>query len=356
MRAKASIIVLALASLVAPSCGKKGPILPPLVLQPQRAEEVKAYQRGSRVILEWTNPTTYIDGRKLGGIAEVEIWLEERPDKPGQAPAAAFEARARRIASVVPDAAAKNQNTSSDYRLASGGWQGKTFIFAVRVREAQKKRLSDFSDEIAVKPRPLPLPPTGVNAKVFADRVEIRWDAPASNIDGSAPALVKGYNVYRMDKKGPAARLTPAPTAGPPFADKTFEFKQPYRYFVRAAASAVEPFLESDDSSAVDVLPRDVFPPASPAGLTAAPGPDFITLVWDANKEPDLAGYRVWRRAEGQSEFVVLTPSPILDMTYADRAVEKGKRYDYAISAVDAAGNESSRSAAVTEIIKDPRP
>jgi predicted small lipoprotein YifL len=355
MRAKGAVAVLCLATLAAPACGKKGPILPPLALVPQRAENITAYQRGSRILVEWTDPTSYIDGRRLGGIAEVEIWLEERPDKPGPAPAGDFAARARRVASVVPKPAPQNtETTGAEIALAPGAWAGKMLILAVRVREAKKNRFSEFSDEVAVTPRVLPLPPTGVTATVFADRVELQWNAPAENIDRSTPALVKGYHVYRIDKTGKISRLTQGPKAAPPYADTTFEFNQAYAYFVRSAASTSEPFLESDDSSVVKVMPLDIFPPAVPLGLTAAPGPDFITLIWDANKEKDLAGYRVWRRAEGQPDLTVLTPEPVRDTAFNDRTVEKGKRYDYAISAVDRAGNESPRSAAVTEIIKEP--
>ena len=348
--------VLWLPLLLVPACGKKGSIQPPLVLVPQRVETLKAFQRGSRIILEWTNPESYIDGRPLAGISEVEVWLEERPDKPSPAAAAPrggdFGVRAKRAAVIKPEG--KIPSLSFFYPLdSSRGWADKTFVFAVRAREAGKKRLSDFSDEVAVKPQPLPSPPSRVWAEVSADRIDVRWDVPAANFDGSAPARIKGYNVYRIDKSGKLLCLTPAPIAETAFADRDFLFGQAYRYFVRAAASAAEQPLESEDSTAVDVLPEDLFSPAVPAGLTIAKGSDFITLVWDANKEKDLAGYNVWRREEGGASFACLTKPPLIGNTYTDRTVEKGKRYEYAITAVDGLGNESPKSAVVSDIIKE---
>ena len=79
-------------------------------------------------------------------------------------------------------------------------------------------------------------------------------------------------------------------------------------------------------------------------------------LLWEAGREPDLAGYRVWRRVAGKGIFEPLTARPVAENTYSDGAAAPGVRYEYAVSAVDKAGNESARSAAVSEILKEPRP
>ncbi|MCK7579395.1 MAG: hypothetical protein MZV65_29175 [Chromatiales bacterium] len=41
------------------ACGKKGPLRPPLRLVPQTAEGLRAFQRGARIVLEWTQPDAY---------------------------------------------------------------------------------------------------------------------------------------------------------------------------------------------------------------------------------------------------------------------------------------------------------
>ena len=394
MKAKLVAAAAVLVLLVGPGCGKKGPIHAPLVLVPQPVESLKAVQRGGQVILEWTNPESFIDGRPLGEIGAAEIWLEERPEAPSKEtpgqPARDFSARGKRIAliSLQPKAAASDQEKAAKsqagkskaaaekprpkkapsrtpggglsfaYSLGSTGWTGKTFIFAVRVSDPKNKKYSDFSNEVSIKPQVLPGPPAGIQAEILADRVDIRWKAPDANFDSSKPPLAKGYNVYRLEPESAGApiRVNAALLTGTEFSDRDFLFDRPYRYFVRASASDSEPYLESDDSPAVDVLPRDVFPPAVPSGLAALKSQDVITLVWDAGKDSDLAGYKVWRKTEGQPDFVCLTQPPIIENTYTDRAVEKNKRYEYAISAVDTRGNESAKSAPVSEIIKDPNP
>jgi hypothetical protein len=384
--------------LVAPACGKKGGIQAPLTLVPQKVETLKATQRGGLVLLEWTNPTAYIDGRALDEISEIEIWLEERPDPPASAPGVKppapppaegdFAVRAKRLAVIdvapkpVPKSARnpkdkkpaaesavpKAPNAAYAYRLDPARWDRRTFAFALRVRDTKKKRLSEFSSEVALMPKALAAPPAGVRATVFADRIEIRWTAPAANFDGSAPPLVKGYNVYRSEAAAapdaarasgpasPARRLNATPVADIVFADKEFGFGLAYRYFVRAAASAAEPFLESEDSDAVEIRPMDVFPPAVPAGLSAVAGPDFVTLIWDAVGDRDLAGYQVWRRVAGAGDFVRVTPAPVPEPTFTDRAVEKSGTYEYAITSVDRTGNESPKSAGVTVVVKGVSP
>ncbi len=367
------------ALLLGPACGKKGPILAPLVLIPQKVETLKALQIGGRILLEWTNPESYIDGRALAGISGAEVWVYEKnaPAKTVASPPSAeeFEAHAKRADMIdesgepvksAKDGAKKGRTAAApkkqpppksfqySYPLSPNDLKGMTLTFGLKVKDALKGRLSEFSTLVTVTPRVAPLAPPRLRAAVFADRIDLRWEAPAANFDGSTPAAVKGYNVYRIEKSGKSERLNAAPVAGPTFADKTFLFGREYRYVVRASTTSVAPFLESDDSPGADVLAKDIFPPAPPAGLSAAAGPDFITLIWDANREKDLAGYRVWRKAEGGGSFVPLTKDLFLENTYTDRAVVKGRRYEYAITAVDALGNESPISAVISEIIKDP--
>lgn len=82
----------------------------------------------------------------------------------------------------------------------------------------------------------------------------------------------------------------------------------------------------------------DTTPPAAPSGLRAQPVPladggADVVLTWNANPEPDLAGYRV-RRAQEPAEDSVDAPS------FTDPAREDGT-FDYEVVAVDRAGNRS---------------
>ena len=75
MTRRSAGILLSLALLAASGCGKKGPILAPLVRVPQTVQDLSLSRVGNRVILNWTNPEAYIDGNPLQGLSEIEIWV-----------------------------------------------------------------------------------------------------------------------------------------------------------------------------------------------------------------------------------------------------------------------------------------
>lgn len=216
-----------------------------------------------------------------------------------------------------------------------------------------RSRTSEFSDPVAIDPQVGPGPPLELAARVLADRIELTWKAPSANFDGSAPAVVSGYNVYLRGTDGPNRLVNSSLVRETKYEDLNFVYGVPVRYFVRASATAVAPYFESDDSEVQELVPEDAFPPAAPAAVVLVAGHGSVSLSWEANREKDLAGYRVWRREEGEPEDVLLTSGLLLENAYTDPTVEKGKRYRYSMSAVDIRGNESARSEAVVDVPGD---
>jgi hypothetical protein len=58
-------------------------------------------------------------------------------------------------------------------------------------------------------------------------------------------------------------------------------------------------------------------------------------LIWDANAELDLGGYVVLRGEAGSDTLQPLTESPLTEPRFTDRTAVPGKRYVYAVVAVD---------------------
>jgi glycosidase/fibronectin type 3 domain-containing protein len=91
--------------------------------------------------------------------------------------------------------------------------------------------------------------------------------------------------------------------------------------------------------------PADTTPPAAPTGLhVVTAGPTEIDLAWDANSEPDLAGYEIDRSDGGPFTQVGSTGTP----SFADTNVVTGTTYTYVVKAIDTSANVSSPSASVT--------
>jgi hypothetical protein len=198
----------------------------------------------------------------------------------------------------------------------------------------------------------MPAAPGKPRAAVFADRIEVRWNAPTLNMDGSKPPVVKGYNIFRSAPGEAVARLNSAPLAAAYYMDRSFEFGKPYAYFVRALTGDKTPYIETDDSEPLEIVAADTFPPEPPKGLVSVTAVGMVTLIWEAKPGTDTAGFRVWRRTDDEAEFKALTTAAIAENTYTDTTVESGHRYEYAVTAVDGAGNESARSESLTETIK----
>ena len=133
-----------------------------------------------------------------------------------------------------------------------------------------------------------------------------------------------------------------AEAAASPYADTSVKAGTKYRYMVQALEGELR---FSEMSQASEVTPKDEFPPAAPSGLSAVPGVDSIELSWDRNTEDDFLNYNVYR-AVGEGAFEKLA-SGVEAPVFSDRMIEVGKKYRYAISAVDVNGNESARSAII---------
>jgi len=343
-------------------CGKKGPILSPLIKIPEKIKAVKAIQRGDKVVITWENPTNYSDESPMSEIENVEIWLlkEEKDSsrKETSVKLEEFEDRAELVVSINKEKFSEYQKGKPHgefdyyYSLGPEEFVSKRLVFSLRIKDGRKKK-SAFSELISVKPGILALPPVNPRACVFEDRIEIEWDSPEENIDQSSPPELEGYNVYRKEGGEEPIRLNTELIKEEKYEDKRFLFGKTYCYFIRASSTDSSPYLESDDSEIIEVLAEDKFAPSPPKGLVAVAGENIIALSWDANQEKDLASYRIWRKEEGMDEYKLLDTRTTKESTYNDITIEKNKRYYYAVSAVDKSGNESQKSASVSEVVKE---
>lgn len=81
--------------------------------------------------------------------------------------------------------------------------------------------------------------------------------------------------------------------------------------------------------------------PASPRNIRSIAGDGLIRISWDRPADPDVAGYKIYRRTAvtdfGDIGQVAASP-------HADANVEDGTTYYYRVTAIDGSGNESAWS------------
>jgi len=102
---------------------------------------------------------------------------------------------------------------------------------------------------------------------------------------------------------------------------------------------------------------RDTIP-AAPTGLSARSVLGDVRLYWHKNSEPDLQGYRVFRR-----DSTIMNPTPgwtswallvekNTDTTHLDTTTVIGAKYRYRLTAFDSLGNESGYSDSVSILVR----
>ncbi len=316
-------IIPALAAVMAAGCGYSGNPLPPLANVPAGVADLNAVQRGNRIVARFTVPRLTTEGMTIKKDLVLDLRIGPAPE-PFQADLWA--------AGAAPVPPGLVENGSATYEIPSAPWTGKEAVLGVRVTGSNGKE-SGWSNLVVI-PVVAPLPvPADLHADNTAPGVRLTWQAPGMD-----------FRVFRRSGTDTFASI--AETPAPPWTDTTTEFGKTYVYRVQTIAKLDNNReAESEFSPEVSITPADQFPPAVPSGLRATATPNSVELTWDANTEGDLAGYRIYRAAAG-GPFEKIADGSTLP-TYSDRAVERGKTYRYAVSAVDQAGNESMRSAVV---------
>ena len=102
--------------------------------------------------------------------------------------------------------------------------------------------------------------------------------------------------------------------------------------------------FESSPTAEEKAAVGDVIPPDAPLNLSASVSGSTVTLKWDASIESGLAGYFVYRKS-GEI-WVRFNASPVITDLHVDTGLKNGS-YVYRVTAIDAAGNESSSSSEV---------
>jgi hypothetical protein len=129
--------------------------------------------------------------------------------------------------------------------------------------------------------------------------------------------------------------LNPEPIQGTRFLDGGLQNGRKYSYEVRAVRRFRGTLIEGPASAMVEGVPGKRLPPSPPRGLFAVPHEGGVALRWNENPEPDIAGYDIYRRAEGEETFRKVNAGLIREPHFLDPSADPGKSYTYRLKAVD---------------------
>ncbi|MCP4723652.1 MAG: hypothetical protein GY863_01375, partial [bacterium] len=233
----------------------------------------------------------------------------------------------------------KPDTTFSDLSLTNG----ITYYYQIAALDSTAHH-SDFSNEVSVTPADLvsPAAPSNLTATGVNESIDLVWDL-------SSETDIEKYILYRSQTDGfspqPSDSLGFVTASDSTFSDSAVTVGQIYYYRVSAIDSALN---ESAFSNQASAIPIDTVAPAIPVNLTAVEGTDrYIDLSWDANTEPDLTDYIIYRSqlndfSPSSSDSIAFVTSPAV--TYRDSALVIGTTYYYKIAAIDTAFNYSGFS------------
>lgn len=351
------LLLSALCLLILPACGKRRPPQPPVERIPQRTELLSGAQRGNQVILSWPAPQRNAPDASVQSIRRIDIYrLAENPTAPLPLTEDEFAARSTLIGSINYEtiSAATDKLVYIDTLELAG--QPTRLRYAVRYVNASGQRAT-FSNFLLVEPAAkIAEPPTILAKELSADAVTLIWQPPATNIDGSTPVNLLGYNVYRVEKSQTEIGQTPINTTlvnDTRYRDQSTRFGEEYNYVVRAVSLGTGGNqVESLNSNAMTVATVDTFAPSAPEKISIGATPGRLAIFFPASPEKDVAGYLVYRSTDPElpkNQWTKLTANLLTRTTFQDEAVESGKRYYYYVVALDAAGNQSPPSAVESE-------
>lgn len=340
-------------------CGKIGDPLPPIPRAPLVIEELKVEQQGARLALSFPLVRT----QRSAPLGRIDIYrLVESAGDPAGLPQETFASSASLIQSIPGDRIPRKSSTVTyiDPLEMKNTGPARRYRYAIRLVSASGVA-ADFSNYAVIEPLfDLSLPPTNIRFAQAERETVIEWDVPVANENGSKPANAAAYYIYRrIGADGQLIRLNQEPIREPRFADRNFQFGTAYQYIVRALSpqpgnAALTSAIESNDSAPAAHTPKDTFPPAAPSSVTVASINSIVSLFWPLNSEPDVAGYNIYRSDDEKAppeRWIRLNQQLHKTASFRDEKVQAGKQYFYQITAVDQFGNESARSATVSETV-----
>lgn len=325
-------------------CGMVAAPQPPSLKLPQPVTDLAARRSGDEVLLNWTMPKRATDKVLLVGKQRAVVCRSAGPGTCVKVGNPLF----------APEAAASFVDRLPA-ALASG--PPRPLAYTVEL-ENHAGRTAGPSNVAMTAAGPAPPRIEGLRARAQADGIVLSW-TPTGREE-----TVRIRRVLN-EKKGLGKAGAPA--------EQTLEFTgvdqgrvldrgavldHAYTYTVQRVeklalrGQMIE--VASAPSGPVRIDARDLFPPATPAGLEAVADPEAhaIDLSWQPDTESDLAGYRVYRREAGSNAAPVRLPGATDPApSFRDATAQPGHTYEYSVSALDRDGNESPRSAEVEEAL-----
>ena len=194
-----------------------------------------------------------------------------------------------------------------------------------------------------------PAAPTKLTADVKDSRITLSWQPVTAHLDGTPITKPVRYQVSRSFGKAPYGNIGKAQNKTS-YTDSTVDNARTYHYRVQTFTVYDKDLVGGGFSEPIGASSVDQTPPLPPANVHAIRTGVGAKIIWDKGPEPDLKGYRIYRRLPGSQLPELIGEVKIPYNLYDDRGAPTGGQVYYSVSSFDKSkpANESARSAEVT--------
>jgi uncharacterized protein len=312
-------------------CGKKAPPVPPDSLVPGEVRNFLVHQDGQALGLQWLIPRVNVDRQPLTDIQGFQVLRSKESIfstagcPPELLPLAKLDMTFPKVGKIQGEQVRyRDEDLEPGYR----------YFYQV-IGFDQGGHLGLASPIVSHVWDILPQSPAKFEAKAGDRQVTLTWSPVTLLANGQPLPGVATYNVYRETKGSEFALVSRSPVSEATFQDITVSNDVTYRYLVRTVRQVGKGILESLNPQIQTATPVDLTPPAPVLNLVAVTTDKGIELRWSAGREPDLAGYQVYRRSAAEPQFRLLTHQLDKQPYFVDQDTTKGVTYYYYAVAVD---------------------
>ena len=323
-------------------CGKKGSPLAPESTNPAPVSDLRAWPREGAILLGWSVPTKNTDGSKLEDLLGFKVFRQSRPLDLPHCPDCSLDFKVVAEIDVDYPRGARVEGGRVLWQDPSvrPQWEYTYFVLAYNFYKSsspESNRAKVFWDEA-------PPAPGEVRIKSEDRALEITWKF--SSPPGKELAESLGFNLYRRmeGERFGLFPLNPQPLKELRFVDGGLENGRRYDYEVRAVRNFQGTLIEGPASAIARGIPEKQSPASPPTGLFAVFQEKGVALRWNENPEPDIAGYDIYRREEGEKIFRKINTQLIKEPYFLDPTANPQESYAYRLRAVDSSGKESDFS------------
>ncbi len=320
------------------ACGVKGSPSPPKPKVPMAVSNLQVEYRTEGIFLSWMRPTRNEDGTPLTNLKGFTIFRQIEGTL------------AYPIAFVEADRPGNVEVRDGLYIFQDRGKAGEVLPTYQRytywvVAQNVHGRLSRPSKEVSLDLVPPASSPLSLAAEGADGFVRLKWQPPATRVDGKPLDRQPRYTIYRKKGEEPWQLIHPEPLAPLSYVDLDVVNGVTYRYTVRAVDNDRPPWREGPPAHEVaTATPRDQTPPLPPSGLRAEVVAGGIRLTWEPSPSKDVAGYHIYRREVAIAAPKRITKALLSKTSHLDTEVRARATYGYTVTAQDFSGNESTPS------------